>query len=265
MLIVDHPSPNFNARRNRVLPDMIVLHHTVLDLPESLRRLCDPVIEVSAHFVIAADGAIFRLVPEQMRAWHAGAGRWGAVAEVNSRSVGIEIVNRGDHPYAAAQMRALEGLLPGIMVRWRVPPERVIAHSDMAPRRKIDPGKRFDWRRLALAGLAVWPFLGAGAGTGAGGGTGAGAGPAPAAPGGTGLRAGPARQATPARVAPDMGAFRAALSTIGYDPDIDDDLGLSAFRLRFRPWGAGALAAGDIAAAQDIAARFPVDQPQSGA
>lgn len=226
--ILDHPSPNWNARRGGVLPDIIVLHYTVLDLASSLARLCDPVIEVSAHYVIAEDGTVLRLVPEEHRAWHAGAGRWGSVTEVNSRSIGIEIVNRGDHPYAAAQMRALEGLLPGIMQRWGVQPERVIAHSDMAPLRKIDPGPRFDWRRLALAGLAVWPAPGDG-------------------------------------VPADMSAFRQALATIGYDPDIDDALALKVFRLRFRPWGAGALASGDMAAAQDIAARFPVDRWPDGA
>jgi N-acetylmuramoyl-L-alanine amidase len=120
-------------------------------------RLCDPAAEVSAHYLIAGDGALWALVPEDRRAWHAGAGEWGGAGDVNSRSIGIELANRGDHPFAAAQMRALERLLPAIMTRWAIPPQGVIAHSDMAPGRKSDPGPRFDWQRLARAGLAVWP------------------------------------------------------------------------------------------------------------
>ena len=96
-------------------------------------------------------------MPEARRAWHAGAGRWGAVTDVNSHSIGIELANPGDAPYPAPQMAALEDLMRGIMARWRIAPHRVIAHSDMAPARKSDPGARFDWRRLARAGLSVWP------------------------------------------------------------------------------------------------------------
>lgn len=124
-------------------------------------RLCDPAHEVSAHWLIAEDGRALALVPEDRRAWHAGAGAWGAVRDVNSRSVGIELCNTGRHPFPEPQMRALEDLLRGVMARWSVPPERVIAHSDMAPARKSDPGARFDWRRLALGGLSVWPGQGA--------------------------------------------------------------------------------------------------------
>jgi N-acetylmuramoyl-L-alanine amidase len=124
---------------------------------EARARLCDPAWEVSAHWLIAEDGETVALVPEERRAWHAGAGRWGAVRDVNSRSIGVELSNRGTHPYAQAQMLALERLLGLILGRWSIPPERVIGHSDMAPLRKYDPGPRFDWRRLARAGLSVWP------------------------------------------------------------------------------------------------------------
>jgi N-acetylmuramoyl-L-alanine amidase len=99
-------------------------------------------------------------VPEALRAWHAGAGEWGGVSDVNSRSVGIELANGGAEPFAARQMAALEGLLAGVMARWGIRPERVIGHSDMAPARKGDPGARFDWRRLARGGLSVWPEAG---------------------------------------------------------------------------------------------------------
>lgn len=127
---------------------------------QALERLCDPAFEVSAHWLIAEDGATLALVPEERRAWHAGAGRWGAVTDVNSRSIGIELANRGTHPFAHAQMGALERLLSSILDRWAIPPERVIGHSDMAPIRKSDPGPRFDWRRLACAGVSIWPKAG---------------------------------------------------------------------------------------------------------
>jgi N-acetylmuramoyl-L-alanine amidase len=138
-----------------------VIHYTALaTCAEARARLCDPAAEVSAHWLIDADGTAEQLVDEEMRAWHAGAGAWGAVTDVNSRSIGIELANPGDAPFPEAQMAALEGLVAGIAGRWQVPPERVIAHSDMAPGRKCDPGPRFDWRRLALRGLAVWPGQG---------------------------------------------------------------------------------------------------------
>ncbi|SFQ20061.1 N-acetylmuramoyl-L-alanine amidase [Roseivivax halotolerans] len=132
-----------------------------MQTPEAaLTRLCTPEAEVSAHYLIAEDGRTWQLVDEEMRAWHAGAGQWGAITDMNSRSVGIELANDGASPFPEPQMAALEALLPDIMQRWDIAPERVIGHSDMAVGRKIDPGPRFDWRRLALSGLAVWPETG---------------------------------------------------------------------------------------------------------
>ncbi|WP_137701823.1 N-acetylmuramoyl-L-alanine amidase [Marimonas lutisalis] len=140
---------------------MIVLHYTAMATAgAALERLCDPKVEVSAHYLICERGRIWQMVDEGMRAWHAGAGRWGDVADVNSRSIGIELANRGDHPFPEPQMAALEGLMRGIMDRWGIRLERVIGHSDMAPGRKGDPGRRFDWARLARAGLSVWPGAG---------------------------------------------------------------------------------------------------------
>ncbi|WP_372612771.1 N-acetylmuramoyl-L-alanine amidase [Aquicoccus sp.] len=137
---------------------MVVIHYTAMQSAEAaLDRLCDPAAGVSAHFMVCECGRVWQMVEEEARAWHAGAGRWGAVRDVNSRSVGIELANRGDHPFGEAQIAALEGLMRGIMDRWSIPPERVIGHSDIAPGRKSDPGRRFDWRRLALQGLGVWP------------------------------------------------------------------------------------------------------------
>ena len=154
-------SPNHGPRRGGVRPDLIVLHHTAMESADAARaRLCDPAAEVSAHYLIGERGRVWQLVPEAARAWHAGAGRWGAVSDVNSRSIGVELSNRGDDPYPAPQIAALEGLMRDIMARWRIPPARVIAHSDMAPGRKTDPGRRFDWRGLARAGLSVWSDAG---------------------------------------------------------------------------------------------------------
>ena len=140
------------------MPSLIVLHYTgMASCAEARARLCDPLAEVSAHWLISETGNAEALVDEALRAWHAGAGAWGAVTDVNSRSVGIELANTGTAPFPEPQMAALENLLSAVMARWSIPPERVIAHSDMAPGRKGDPGARFDWQRLARAGLSVWP------------------------------------------------------------------------------------------------------------
>lgn len=212
-------SPNFGPRRGGVRADMIVLHFTGMeDSASALRRLCDPASGVSAHYLICETGEAFQLVDEEMRAWHAGAGRWGPVSDVNSRSVGIELVNTGTHPFPAPQMTSLEALLPGIMDRWSIPPERVIGHSDMAPARKSDPGPRFDWRRLALQGLSVWPRSGCEAG----------------------------------------GDFPALARQFGYSAEADETAILRAFRMRFRPWANGPADTDDIAFAADLARRFPV-------
>lgn len=214
-------SPNHGERRGGARPDMVVIHYTAMaSAAASCARLCDPAAEVSAHWLVDLDGAVTRLVPEELRAWHAGAGRWGAVTDVNSRSIGIELQNTGAHPFPEAQVRALERLLEGIMARWAIPPERVIGHSDMAPARKADPGPRFDWRRLALSGLSVWP-------------------------GGA--------------VGFTHPTFRAAAVAFGYDPDLAEEVILRAFRLRFRPWATGPADAVDAALAADLAARWPVD------
>ncbi len=137
---------------------MVVIHYTAMQTADAAcARLCDEQAEVSAHYLIAEQGDIIQLVDENMRAWHAGAGAWGDVVDVNTHSIGIELANTGDVPFAAAQMDALEGLLSSILSRWDIPAARVIGHSDMAPARKFDPGPRFDWQRLALVGLSIWP------------------------------------------------------------------------------------------------------------
>lgn len=152
------PSPNHGERRGAARPSLIVLHYTgMTDCASARARLCDPAAEVSAHWLIDEDGTTEALVAEERRAWHAGAGAWRGQEDVNSRSIGIELVNPGNRPFMAAQMDALENLLRGIMARWQIAPGAVIGHSDMAPGRKFDPGPRFDWARLARLGLALHP------------------------------------------------------------------------------------------------------------
>lgn len=154
-------SPNHGDRRGQ-RPELIVLHYTAMaDAASARARLCDPLAEVSAHWLIHESGLTEALVCESRRAWHAGAGAWQGRDDVNSRSIGIEIANPGDRPFPHPQMQALGTLLRGIMQRWDLGPETIIAHSDMAPGRKCDPGPRFDWRGLALEGLSIWPGDGA--------------------------------------------------------------------------------------------------------
>ena len=135
------PSPNFGERRGGARPELIVLHYTAMPTCDEARaRLCDPAAEVSAHWLISQGGVAEALVPEEMRAWHAGAGAWGAVTDVNSSSIGIELANTGDAPFPERQMAALERLLAEVMGRWHIPPERVIAHSAMPPGRRAVRG-----------------------------------------------------------------------------------------------------------------------------
>lgn len=161
MDIIDRPSPNHTERRGGAQPSILLLHYTaMLNAESAAKRLCDPNVEVSAHYLVDIDGTIMRHVHEDRRAWHAGASKWGTIEDVNSHSIGIEIANPGHHqgypPFPEGQMAAVEELIAAIMARWPIPPERVLSHACVAPGRKIDPGEKFDWRRLALQGLAVW-------------------------------------------------------------------------------------------------------------
>lgn len=152
------PSPNWDERALPV--SMVVLHYTGMQSgAEALERMCDPAAKVSAHYMIDEDGVVSRLVPEEKRAWHAGKSYWRGVTDVNSASVGIELVNPGHEwgyrPFPDAQMDALVPLLAGIIRRHGVEPGNVVGHSDIAPMRKQDPGELFDWERLAGYGLAL--------------------------------------------------------------------------------------------------------------
>lgn len=213
-------SPNFSDRRGGARPSLIVIHYTAMDSSAAARaRLCDPAAEVSAHWLISETGVAEQLVDEALRAWHAGAGCWAGLADVNSHSIGIELANRGTHPFPEPQMTALEQLLRDIMRRWSIPVSGVIGHSDMAPDRKSDPGPRFDWQRLARQGLAIWHQ--------------------------------PVRDVPP--VDPDR--FLCLAGRIGYGTQGRDlPVILRALRLRFRPWAEGPLDADDMRIAASLAA-----------
>lgn len=151
-------SPNWNER---ALPlSMVVLHYTgMLTADEALERLCDPEAQVSAHYMIDEDGVVTSLVPEEKRAWHAGKSYWRGVTDINSASIGIELVNPGHEfgyrPFPEPQMDALLPLLGDIMDRHDIPRANVVGHSDIAPARKTDPGEYFDWGKLGQLGLAL--------------------------------------------------------------------------------------------------------------
>lgn len=160
--MIDRPSPNHDARPAGKAIDLVVLHYTgMLDPESALRRLTDPAAKVSSHHLIDEAGSVYRLVDENRRAWHAGVSYWGGERDVNGISIGIELANPGhDFGYRAfpqPQMAALFELCRGILARHRIPRARVIGHSDVAPRRKIDPGELFDWHGLAAAGFGLWP------------------------------------------------------------------------------------------------------------
>jgi N-acetylmuramoyl-L-alanine amidase len=152
---------NFNDRPSGAAIDTLVLHYTGMRSgAEAIARLCDPEARVSAHYVVEEDGRVFALVPEEMRAWHAGISHWRGRDGLNDTSIGIEIVNPGHEfgyrPFPAAQMDAVAGLCREILARHPIPARNVIGHSDIAPDRKEDPGELFDWAWLAAQGIGLW-------------------------------------------------------------------------------------------------------------
>jgi len=158
--MIERPSPNFDVRAAPV--DILLLHYTGMQSAEAaLQRLCDPIAKVSCHWLIEEDGTIHRLVPEAMRAWHAGQSFWAGERDINSRAIGIELVNPGHEwgyrAFPMAQMEALADLAAGILARHTIPSTRVLGHSDVAPARKQDPGELFDWAWLARHGVGLWP------------------------------------------------------------------------------------------------------------
>jgi N-acetylmuramoyl-L-alanine amidase len=156
--IIDSPSPNFDERDQPVT--MVVLHYTgMTDAASAIAWLRNPESKVSCHYLVAEDGQILRMVPEEKRAWHAGRSYWRGRRDVNATSIGIEIVNPGhEHgyrPFPEEQMNSVLRLVADIVDRYDIPRANVVGHSDVAPARKQDPGELFDWAKLARYGLAL--------------------------------------------------------------------------------------------------------------
>ncbi|APX13676.1 N-acetylmuramoyl-L-alanine amidase [Tateyamaria omphalii] len=204
MIVHRHPSPNCGVRRDGLRPSHVVLHYTAMaTAEEAIARLCDPAAEVSAHYVICKTGRVTQLVPEGLRAWHAGAGEWQGLRDINSRSIGIELDNDGQGPFSLELMNSLEWLLGRVLKGWDISPMNVIGHSDMAPGRKFDPGPWFDWARLEACGLA----------------------------GRRGCDSGPE--------GPDLVRFATLAKRAGYTADADAETLLAAVRLRYRSFKTG--------------------------
>jgi N-acetylmuramoyl-L-alanine amidase len=153
------PSPNHDER---MLPtDILLIHYTgMTSIAAAIGRLCDPASKVSSHYVVDEDGKVLQLVPEARRAWHAGQSSWEGESDINSRSIGIEIANPGHsfgYPdFPQAQIAAVIALCHDIVARHRIRAGRVLAHSDVAPQRKLDPGEKFPWARLHRSGVGAW-------------------------------------------------------------------------------------------------------------
>ena len=197
MKLVAMPSPNHDSRGPAPV-SMLVLHYTGMASAEAaLSRLCDPEAKVSAHYTIGEDGTVYAHVPEDRRAWHAGLSYWAGIRDVNTHSIGIELVNPGhEFGYRAfpnAQIAALTSLCKEILARHAIVAWNVVAHSDVAPARKGDPGELFPWGQLAQAGIGLWP--------------------APS----------------------DAGISAEALDRYGYDPDAPLEKRIIAFQRHFRP------------------------------
>ena len=201
MTVIDLPSPNCSERPGGAAGiDVLMLHYTGMQTAQAaIDRLRDPAAQVSSHYVVDEDGTVLRLVPEHLRAQHAGISYWRGVRGLNDTSIGIEIVNPGHEwgycPFPPAQMAAVRELCLGILSRHAIPARNVVGHSDVAPNRKQDPGELFDWRGLAAAGIGLWPE-------------------------------------GESDAAADAGA---GLAAIGYDPEMDRATVLSAFQRHWRP------------------------------
>ena len=211
-------SPNFGPRRGPMQPDMILLHYTGMESgPAAEAWLCNPASEVSSHYIVHEDGRVVQLVREADRAWHAGKSAWQGHADINSASIGIEIVNPGHafgYPdFPKRQIDAVIALCRDIARRNGIRPERLLAHSDVAPGRKIDPGEKFPWRKLAHAGLGVVVRTGR-----------------PGCP-----------VLGPGEAGPPVAELKAMLATIGYGIEAGDlydaatETVVAAFQRHFRP------------------------------
>ena len=232
MTVRDAPSPNHDERPAGGPVDTLILHYTGMrTAEEAIGRLRDPASRVSAHYVVEEDGAVWRLVPEERRAWHAGVSHWRGREALNGRSIGVEIVNPGHEwgyrPFPALQMAAVCDLCLEIAARHAIAPRDVVGHSDVSPDRKQDPGELFDWEGLAANGVGLWP-----------------------------------RAAGPAPPVVEAAGAKALLGAIGYRTDLPLPVLLSAFQRRWRPERVdGAADAATLARLVAVAALHGDDAP----
>jgi N-acetylmuramoyl-L-alanine amidase len=213
---VSLPSPNHGPRAEGAAVRFLILHYTgMADAATALRRLTEEASQVSAHYTVDEDGTVYAHVAEERRAWHAGVASWDGMGDINSRSVGVEIVNPGHEfgyrPFPLVQMQAVAELCRGIIQRWGIQPRDVLGHSDIAPTRKQDPGELFDWAWLAGQGVGFLPEPG------------------------PGDYDGPQDEAT----------LRALLTRVGYDAAAPLEAALTAFQRRYQPESLGAAANGE--------------------
>ena len=224
MEFIKYPSPNYGLRRADTEIEFIILHYTAMSTEKSLDRLCDPVHEVSCHYLIDPSGVCYHIVDDNKRAWHAGKSYWRGYHDLNSRSLGIELVNSGNENYPEPQMKSLIRLLKYLIQSFKLNPKNVLGHSDIAPARKLDPGKWFNWKTLSDNGVGLFPEV-----------------------------------SVP--MVGDKQAFLVQAERAGFDPNSNFEHVLNTFRNRCRPNFIGEFDGYDCALMQKFADAFDVDVP----
>ena len=222
MEFIKYPSSNYGLRKADTEIEFIILHYTAMSTEKSLERLCDPVHEVSCHYLIDPSGVCYQLVDDNKRAWHAGKSYWRGYHDLNSRSLGIELVNSGNEDYPEAQMKSLIKLLQHLIESLALNPKNILGHSDIAPARKLDPGKWFNWQKLSVNGVGFFPEV---------------------------------REP----IACDKQVFLAEAKRAGFNPNANAEHVLKTFRNRCRPKFMGEFDGYDCALMQKFADAFDID------
>ena len=222
MEFIKYPSPNYGLRRADTEIEFVILHYTAMSTEKSLERLCDPFHEVSCHYLIDPSGICYQLVDISKRAWHAGKSYWRGYHDLKSRSLGIELVNSGNEDYPEAQMKSLIKLLQHLIESLALNPKNILGHSDIAPARKLDPGKWFNWQKLSVNGVGFFPEI-----------------------------------SEP--IACDKQVFLAEAKRAGFNPNATVEHVLKTFRNRCRPKFTGELDGYDCALMQKFADAFDID------
>ena len=222
MEFIKYPSPNHGLRRADTEIEFIILHYTAMSTEKSLDRLCDPVHEVSCHYLIDPSGVCYHIVDDNKRAWHAGKSYWRGYQDLNSRSLGIELVNSGNENYPEAQMKSLIRLLKYLIQSFKLNPKNVLGHSDIAPSRKLDPGEWFNWKKLSANGVGLFPEV-------------------------------------TVPIACDKQIFLAQARRAGFNPNTNFEHVLKTFRNRCRPKFTGKFDGYDCALMQKFADAFDID------